>query len=703
MARSSFFERIRALLRSEASPTHVSSPWANRWALLALVPLALAFVAVIVWAPWHSNFDIDTLTHYLQILSIADHGSAGYFNGPVADNPELTPRWLFPVNGQAWGPYPVLGDYLLAPAARFGGYRGLIRVIWLMFAESCAVTYALTYRLTRRPAIAVAAAYSLALATSVGFWGTMTAPFIPTAAFGITSVSLIATSFSATSRARGIAWASAGGVVGSWAVGSHLLWTVAWALVPLAILVACAPGTRLARAMAYGIASAPGLAFMGWVNHVRFDTWSPFSYGPCSLDGCLNGTSLAENPQNGQTFLASSLPYAPYVLAVAAALWCVRRSRAKVGLLVLIATLAALVPETPGGILFRSVARTFWAYVFDVGNLDFGYLKWSPHPGTFSFMWRYKGPFAVRALLQCSPVLMAATLLPARGTPERRATLLVLAATCFGVLATVLMRANLPGPHAIGMAFLNQRYLVPALPALTVLAFVALAELPLRGWHVAVAVIAGLSGAAVLSGETSDNDLVRRQVTHWLPLGLAFGVWVFASGARVLRRSSRRVNASRVAALFVAVAGGYGVAITFGVDRVAAREVRGFQDARAAELARCTPQRFILVGGNAMDESLAILDEKKIYFINPAMGPQGGSNVRQLVLDALAPDNPAFLLDDDVNGYEWRFSWDGLAFEAIPGCLRVRSIVRAETPPPAPPAEPPSEPAEPTELPQPGE
>jgi hypothetical protein len=334
-----------------------------------------------------------------------------------------------------------------------------------------------------------------------------------------------------------------------------------------------------------------------------------------------------------------------------------------------------------------------------VGSLDFGYLKWSPDPGTFSYMWRYNGPFAVRALLQCSPVLIAATLLPARGTPERRGTLLVLAAACVGVLTTVLMRANLPGPHAIGMAFLNQRYLVPALPALTVLAFVGFAELPLRGWHVALAVIAGLSGAAILSAEPSDNDLLRRQVTHWLPLGLAFGVWVFASGARVLHRSSRRMKASRVGALLVALAVGYGIAITFGVDRVAAREVRGFQDARAAELARCTPQRFILVGGRAMDESLAILDEKKIYFINPVMGSQGGANVRQLVLDAMAPDNPAFLLDDDANAGQWRFSWDGLAFEAIPGCPRVRSIVRAETPP-APEPSPQAEPTEPTEAPE---
>ena len=82
------------------------------------------------------NCDIDTLTRYLQILAIADHGSGGYINGNVAANPELTPLWTFPAHGQAWGPYPVVGDYLLAVAAKLDGFRGIIRALWLLFGES---------------------------------------------------------------------------------------------------------------------------------------------------------------------------------------------------------------------------------------------------------------------------------------------------------------------------------------------------------------------------------------------------------------------------------------------------------------------------------------------------------------------------------------------------------------------------------------
>ncbi len=646
----------------------------RRYALLALVPLGLAFAFVVAWAPWHSNFDVDSLTHYLQILSIADHGSGGFHNGAVTGNPELTPRWLFPVHGEAWGPYPVLGDYVLAPAAWLDGYRGILRAIWLLFAASCAVTYALTLRLTRRPGVAVAAAYSLALATSCGFWGTMTAPFLPTAAFGIASIDLVSRSFESPTRRRRLALALGAGVFASLAVGSHLVWTVAWAAVAGVCLVEGSPGTRLERALAYVAGSAPGLALMAWVNHVRFGTFSPFSYGPCGLEGCLDST--ASNPQSGADFVAASLPYAPYVLVVAATCWFVRRSSVRVGMVVFVAVLAALVPETPASALFRNLARTLWAYLFDAGDLDFGYLRWSADPGTFSFMWRYGGPWAIRALFQCSPVLILALLPRGRGaSASDRATLRVLLAACGGVLLIILMRANLPGPHAIAMAFLNQRYLVPALPALTVIAFVGVASLPFRAWHVAVATAACVFGAAILSRQANDNDLFRRQVTHWLPLGVALLLWVSSSGARGLARSSHRAAASHAAALLVAIAVGYGGAVTFGVDRVAARVVRGFQDERALELERCTPKRFILVGGRAMDESLALLDEKHIYFINPIMGPRDASNTRRLVLEALAPDNPAFLIDDEASIDNWQFHWPGLEFEEVAGCPRIRRIV----------------------------
>jgi hypothetical protein len=665
---------------------------------MALAPLAVGFAAMVAWVPWRSNFDIDSTTRFVQIISIAQHGSAGYDNGPVEGNPELTPRWMFPAHGRAWGPYPVLGDGVLAIGARLDGFRGVIRTIWLLFAGSCAIVYALTYRLTRRPAIAVAAAYSLSLGTSSGFWGTMVAPFVPAGAFWITGLYFLSRSFAATTPWRSTCRAAAGGVFATLALGSHLVGAAAWALVALACLLFSTPGARLVRPLAYLVGSAPGLAIMTWVNHIRFGVSSPFSYGPCDTFGCLEAT-VDSNSQNGRAFFDACLPYVPYVVAFALVCWWVRRSWIGIALLVFVASVAALIPNTPGGGLFRNVARTLWATLFDTGNLDMGYPKWGDDPGVFSFWMRIglriAGPWAVRSVFQCSPILIAALLPLGRGPAsqawgarvprgERLGTYAVLVAACCGVLTVMLMRANLPGGNSLGMPFLNYRYVVTVLPALTVLAAVAVAELPLRLWHVAVAVAVAVSGSFVLSLHDNDEDLLRRQVTHWLPLALAFGGWASVLLARVARRARYRRVAGHVAALIAAIMVGYGPTITLGVDRVVAKIVRGVEDRSAEEVRRCTPKKFILVGAAAMSESLGALDEKQIHFMDPLMGPRDGSNVNRMLLEEISPDNPAFLMDEAEN-VPWIWDWPGLKFEKIPGCPRVRRILRTE-PPPEPPA-----------------
>jgi len=138
-----------------------------------------------------------------------------------------------------------------------------------------------------------------------------------------------------------------------------------------------------------------------------------------------------------------------------------------------------------------------------------------------------------------------------------------------------------------------------------------------------------------------------------------------------------------VGALLAAVALGYGGAVTYGIDGMVAVHLRGFQDGRTKELARCTPQRFILLGGFAMDETLALSDSRDIYFINPGMGPPDGLRARDLLDNALRPDHPAFLIQDDESG-PWHFQWPGFEFKAVPNCPRIMQIVR--TPGSSPPS-----------------
>ena len=86
---------LRAFVNAPAATTAIASPWANVASWIALGPLGLAFVYVMAVAPWHSNYDVDSFTHYVQVLAIADHGDPGFENGPVDGHRELTPAWTF--------------------------------------------------------------------------------------------------------------------------------------------------------------------------------------------------------------------------------------------------------------------------------------------------------------------------------------------------------------------------------------------------------------------------------------------------------------------------------------------------------------------------------------------------------------------------------------------------------------------------------
>ena len=74
-------------------------------------------------------------------------------------------------------------------------------------------------------------------------------------------------------------------------------------------------------------------------------------------------------------------------------------------------------------------------------------------------------------------------------------------------------------------------------------------------------------------------------------------------------------------------------------------------------------------------EALALADRRDIYFINVGMGPPDGRNARRLLDEALRPDRPAYLIQDEVPG-NWHFHWPGFEFRTRPECPRVWQAVR---------------------------
>lgn len=663
---------LRDLLALDgAAFTAEPSPWRHRPALLALIPIALFVLAVMVWAPWYSNMNVDSMTFSEQVRAVAFGGSVGFENGPVERFAELRTRWFVGAHGRAWGIYPPIISYILAPAMRLGGFRGMIRAIWAFFGLSALMTYALTYRLTRRPAVAVGAAYAMAFSSSLAMWGIAGTPFIPCAALGVSAVYLSHRAM-ANSGWRSFGFALGAGVLGSCALGSHLLWAGPWAVGGAALVLHGRLSERLARPIAYAVGSAPFLAVMSSINHQRFGVWSPISYGPCDSTTC---TPVAPNDQTLEAFLGLLKPVRWYVAAFALCVYFARKSPRAVGLVCLFAGLGAVVPDTELAHRFLMLIRTTWGYVIDVGSLDIALPRGSERLGSFNLEW----PFCAKSLLQCSPVFAAAALLGdrhrhARSEAHDGVTALTLLGSCLALLFLVTLRANTGSFNPWGYPLVNFRYAAPLIPLVTVMAAMVLASLPWRVIHPLIALGCGLYGMVWFSRQVSDEDLLRRQVIHWLPLALGLATLVAAAAAERAEGLSRPLL-RHLAAVLVMACLGYGAAVEGGIDRVVATHWRGPQTERTLELARCTPRSFILLGGYAMDEALALHDTREIYFINVGMGPRDGSNARGLVDAAMRPDRPAFLIEDYEQG-PWNFNWPGFTFRTRPECPRVREIVR---------------------------
>lgn len=649
----------------------------------ALVPLGALLAVIAAACPWYANFDVDTLTWFEQIRSIADHGSIGFENGPVEGFPELRTRWFIHAGGRAWGIFPAALCYALAPFMWLGGYKGVVRAIWAMLGLSALMVYGLVYRLTGKRHVAVGAAYALVLGTSLGFWATMIAPFVPAATFGICAVYAAHRSFGHERLRSTVTYGLGAGALASMALGSHLLFAIPWGFMGLACVSLGAWKHRIARGAAYGIGSLPAFGVMSLVNHQRFGQWTPISYGPCDANSC--GAQV--NNQTAGAFLQGPKLLLPYVLAFGAALWLVRRSPRAVLTVVALGACAALLPDGEMRDKWVLYARALWGFVASMSSFNTEYVRAPDGVGAFLHDW------CVRSLLQCSPVLVLAFLGVrsageiARGSSvledvsvaQARAARRFLTAVFAGVLVGAVMRADTGGAYVWGWPFLNVRYMAPLIPAATVLAAVAVAELPWRVAHVALMSVVGFAAVAWLS-KHPETDATRRWYTHIAPLWLAAATLPLVVRARSASRSAD-ITAKvlpQVAAVAVSLCLAYGFAVTAGIDADAAKQYRGMQTARTLELERCIggAKRFLLLGGYAMDEALALHDRHDITIINLGMGPPGGVNARGLVDQMMTPERPAFLIQDDAHG-PWWLTWEGFRFEHPAGdCPRVYRIVR---------------------------
>ncbi len=658
--------------------TRTQSPWRDRAALALLAPLWVALVAI-AWAnDWQSNYGVDGMTLWEQVRAVADHGTIDFDNGPVERYAELRPRWFIGRDGRTWGIVPAVAAYVLAPFARLGGFSLTARANWLFLGLAATLLYGLVRRLTGSRAVAVGGAYALAFATSLPSWGNHVNPFVLLAC--ASTASLYAAHHALRAEVGGASrWGRSRASRRRWPSGRTSPTRSRGASAGCACCARAPCVERLARAAGYGLGSAPPLLLAAWVNHRRFGTWNPVSYGPCDSTSCNN----AANNQTSAAFFETVRPALPWFVAFAVALWATRRSPRAAAAVGFFGSCGAMVPETPTHGVLAKFARTVWGYVVNLSSLDIPLYQRAPD-GVGTTM----SDFCVRTALQCSPWLVAALLArqvyspeasrePRERVTEGDAALRAMAAlTVLGILAACVLRVDTGGFNVWGFPILNIRYTLGALPAAAVLALLVAAELPWHPLQFAVLVPGALAFARSLRA-LDESDAWRREATILWPLYGAVAILGAVSLARSTRGElSRRAMAYLASTLLLAGAL-YGAALAVTVDVQFVRHFRGPQEARAREVERCTRGHagMILMGGYALDESLALHGARDVLFVNLGMGPRDGANARTLVLQRESPERPAFVLQETPEG-PWHFDWEGLRFDAIAGCPRVQRVVR---------------------------
>lgn len=563
-----------------------SSPWA-RWGPDILVGVVCAVILIVAaFYRGHSVESMDVRTYAQMTRGVAEHGLPYWDNGPLERFPALVVPWGIEQGGHLWGVYGPLYPYLLAPAFRLGGLPLVSACTWAMLAPLVLVTYALAKKLVRDRWLAAVAGVSAVACTPIPAKALETTAFPLTAVMATLGTYLAVRFLERPSRGMGMAiglvWAAAG--------ATHAL-CYPMALAMLAFLASFPlPGARstipamlraaLLRGWPIVFGFLVGILPSAVLNRVRFGSYNPISYGPLPWTGLLNPELFKMNLGDQLRF---SAPAIAFLGLVAAAILAVRRRRAWV-LAVLVAS-AGIAFATP--LLqqrFARYAEVALGYFVDVSliELEPPYQRW---PDGLGYLF---GGWAVKTVLQCSPILILSPL-AWMGAKERRwavAALLVPAAALF---ASLVMRANLGNVDAFGWPWLYMRYTFAALPLLVVASFVVIERLrPGRGALMVASAIA--FGLGVYFARSDDTSRTARVILLLLPLALAAATLV------LVVRWHRRGGSPRAAIFALACVGGTAAAICVGHDLRVNADLKVRDGAFIDRLTRTVPHRFALVG-----------------------------------------------------------------------------------------------------------
>jgi hypothetical protein len=543
----------------------------RRWLALVCGLLAAHLAASWLWlVPGHLS--IDECTYHLMVKNLAERGSLAFWNGyEELASEELVLVSVEPHEGRLFPVTPALYAVLALPFYGLAGYTGLFLLNNLAFLAVLALTAALAWRLFRDPGLALGATLVLALGTYLWEYSQATWPHALSTLAVLAAMAAALRGLEVDSDAAAFGRCLLAGLLVGVGVGVRL--DVALTAPCLAVPYLFASRRRMRAALGLPLGALPPLCVLSFMNHSKFGTWSPLSYGP--------RVSAAGD-------WSAYLPVAALGLALLAVCWAAQRPEAQrllrerpallLGAAALLLGGLLLAPE-PRALLLR-LGRGGWQVLVDLrlhdplatrpalsrsaggGLVYFGHLK--------------------KSLLQSCPYLVVLAVPLAamlRGHAQR------------GPLAALFL---VPAAFAAAFSYfawdggmgLNLRYLAPVLPFTSILTAWALRELfrGVRGLREpAVWIGAWLGAAAWLVLARPRSVSVDEAELPYLDLPLALAGVTLALVLALLVRKVRARDWLRTAARAAVVSGlVWAGLVAFRYDFPAARWLRGYN----AELSR---------------------------------------------------------------------------------------------------------------------
>jgi 4-amino-4-deoxy-L-arabinose transferase-like glycosyltransferase len=681
--------------------------WATwpRWVLvlggvLVAVQLALAFL----WAV-PSYLCVDEVIYHQMARDFAVTGSLALETGTSdLPNVELIHQDFMRFRGgRTYPQYPPLFAVLAGPFYGFLGLRSLILLNALAFLGVVALTAGMTARAFPDRRIAALAAAILVFGSfswdySQMAWSHATAVLFTTAAAWLGLLAL------GSRRPKALVLAGLAGLTGGLGVAVRLDALPVLAALAVAFLLVARPA-RVLEAAAVLLGAAPALLALSAVNRVKFDTLSPFSYGPS-----------AHGYQKPLPFAAVGV--AALGLAIALVVSRTRRSnddartRWSVAAAVVAIVAAGLAPACVRAGL-PAVGRSFMSNFVESRTLDAGVLTPAmarTPDGAVVYIGALK-----KSVLQSLPYL-AVFAVPAVALFARHGARSTLAWLFLFPAGWALLDA---GFDFQGGLCLNMRYFLPALPFTSILAAWAVFELVDRARPHGVArwlAGGGLAAAALffssVRGGLPIESLERPLLT--LPLVLA-GLLLACAVTSIAVGGAWRGRMAAAAASCAAAGLVWSGLVAFLYDVPHHRRQRENNLATGLTVAGCIPPGTTLFTAPYIDPVMKVLDTPGVWVALPAQdGFEGfpavlqGSLKRGRRTFALFPTglwgavNVRFLADyavRPVRAFDETFecgptlhdagAWNAASGSPVPGRFVLAEITRRVTDGPARAASPP--------------